>query len=309
LNRREARVELAIKDRYMKRIRGDSKAFIDSKGLLGDKLVNVTIGTPAAAPLKDGDTLHTRVSPSIEELTNKVNQAVASVTHATDQAGEFLETLADPQVKTDIKRIIHTVAELGEGVTDRDGFAHRLIYDPKYADQIGGILDETHQTIGALRNAIDHVQAIVSDVRTGDGNLHELLYGRQGHAAIADLQQAASELAALMQAIRTEPGLLHTLIYDPQGGQMIQEWADFSERVNRISREVEKGRGTIGGLLVDPSVYEDLKTILGNIERNVLLKALIRFTIKKDGIVRPALMPEDRSEARPGTAADPAAER
>jgi hypothetical protein len=33
--------------------------------------------------------------------------------------------------------------------------------------------------------------------------------------------------------------------------------------------------------------------VLGNIERNVLLKALIRFTIKEDGIKRPALMPTE----------------
>ena len=51
---------------------------------------------------------------------------------------------------------------------------------------------------------------------------------------------------------------------------------------------LEKGRGTVGGLMVDPSVYEDLKTILGNVQRNVLLKALIRFTIKQGDIERPA---------------------
>ena len=52
--------------------------------------------------------------------------------------------------------------------------------------------------------------------------------------------------------------------------------------------EIEKGRGTIGGLMVDPSVYEDLKTILGNVKRNVLLKALIRFTINTGDIERPS---------------------
>jgi phospholipid/cholesterol/gamma-HCH transport system substrate-binding protein len=293
LSKREASVELAVKDRYMSRIRGDSRAFIDSKGLLGDKLVNITIGTAQSRELRDGDTIKTRPSFSIEDLTNKVNQAVASVTHATDEAGQFLEALADPQVRTDLKRIVHAVAALTEGVVQNDGVLHRLVYDRKYGDQVGGILTETHETIAALRRGVDHVQAIAGAVQSGDGTLHELIYGKQGVQAVSDLQQAAGELAALMHAARTEPGLVHALIYDEQSGQMVQQWAEVSERIDRITSEVEKGRGTIGGLLVDPSVYEDLKTVLGNIERNVLLKALIRFTIKEDGIKRPALMPTE----------------
>jgi phospholipid/cholesterol/gamma-HCH transport system substrate-binding protein len=293
LSKREASVELAVKDRYMSRIRGDSRAFIDSKGLLGDKLVNITIGTAQSRELQDGDTIKTRPSFSIEDLTNKVNQAVASVTHATDEAGQFLEALADPQVRTDLKRIVHAVAALTEGVVQNDGVLHRLVYDRKYGDQVGGILTETHETIAALRRGVDHVQAIAGAVQSGDGTLHELIYGKQGVQAVSDLQQAAGELAALMHAARTEPGLVHALIYDEQSGQMVQQWAEVSERIDRITSEVEKGRGTIGGLLVDPSVYEDLKTVLGNIERNVLLKALIRFTIKEDGIKRPALMPTE----------------
>jgi phospholipid/cholesterol/gamma-HCH transport system substrate-binding protein len=291
LEQREARIELSIRDRFMSRIRADSRAFIDSKGLLGDKLVNITIGNPKSPPLHDGDTLKTRTSPSIEQLTNKVNDAVTSITRATDEAGLFLETLADPELRADLKRMLHSAADIAEGVQQSDSVAHRLIYDKRYADEIGGILEETRRTMSGLRAAVEHVQAVASAVRSGDGTLHELVYGRGGVQTLTDLQRAAFELGTLVQAVRTEPGLLHTLIYDEKSGEILQQWAELSERVNRISRSVEQGRGTIGALLIDPSVYEDVKTVLGNIERNVLFKALIRFTIKEDGIKRPALMP------------------
>jgi len=45
---------------------------------------------------------------------------------------------------------------------------------------------------------------------------------------------------------------------------------------------LEKGRGTVGGLMVDPSVYEDLKVLLGNVERNKALRALVRYSIRRD---------------------------
>ena len=44
------------------------------------------------------------------------------------------------------------------------------------------------------------------------------------------------------------------------------------------------GRGTVGALLKDPSVYEDLKLILGNVKRNKALRWLVRYTIEKDGL-------------------------
>ena len=34
--------------------------------------------------------------------------------------------------------------------------------------------------------------------------------------------------------------------------------------------------------IVDPSVYEDMKLVLGNVERNDVLRALVRYSIKQD---------------------------
>lgn len=292
LKQREARVELSIQEQYLPRIRRDSYANIDSKGLLGDKLINISIGSPDQPPLRDGDEIEAKPSFSLDQIAGKVDAVAASVQKVTDEAGTFLETLASEQTRGDLQRILHSTAGLMEGVEKGDGVAHRLIYDKKYADETLGILQEAHQTLASMRGAVDHVQAVAQTVRSGDGTLHELIYGKSGAGALQDLQLAASELAALVHAVRNQPGLLHTLIYDERSGDMLKDWNDFSERVNRLSKSVEEGRGTLGALLVDPSVYEDLKTTLGNIERNVLFKALIRYTIKQDDLKRPALMPK-----------------
>ena len=56
------------------------------------------------------------------------------------------------------------------------------------------------------------------------------------------------------------------------------------------------GKGTIGALMVDPSVYEDVKLLLGNVERNKALRALVRYSIEKDEKVGPVRVTD------PGTA-------
>lgn len=292
LAERQAQVELSIQDRFMPRLRSDSSAFIDSKGLLGDKLINLSIGSPNKPALKDGETIETRKAVTIDQLTKKVDEVVSSITQVTDRAGAVLETFAAEQTKTDLQQIVHSFAAIMEGVEKGDGVAHRLIYDERYADDVAGLLGEAHHSMSALRSAIERVQAVAAEIESGHGTLHELIYGKTGAATLADLQTAAAELTQLMRAVRNEPGLLHRLIYDDQTGDMLKEWNEFSARVNRLSRSVEQGRGTVGGLLVDPSVYEDLKTVLGNIERNVVFKALVRYTIKQDDIQRPARMPK-----------------
>lgn len=296
LRERKAEVELTIQDRFLPRVRSDSRAFIDSKGLLGDKLVNVTIGSAESAPLKEGDTIATRKALSIEELAQKVDEAVDSIAHITKQAGAVLDTLAADETRADIQRMVHSTAAVMEGVESGDGVVHRLIYDDGYADDVAGLLGEAHGSMRALRGAVEHVQSVAGAVQHGQGTLHQLIYGEDGAAAMNDLRSAADELAQLVRAVRTEPGMLHTLIYDDASGNMLKDWNEFSARVNRISRSVEQGRGTVGGLLVDPSVYEDLKSVLGNIERNVIFKALVRYTIKEDDLQRPALMPKKKDK-------------
>jgi phospholipid/cholesterol/gamma-HCH transport system substrate-binding protein len=290
LDQREARVELSIKSRYMKRIRKDSYAFVDSKGLLGDKIINIALGSSKSPPVVDGETLKTRPAMSMENLANKLEEAITSITQVTKSADVAINELATDEVRGDIGRIVASTANIIEEVERGKGFAHRAIYDPKYGNEVEQLLAETRATITQLRSTIQRIDRNVAAVERGDGMLHQLLYGDSGKATMEELRSAASELAALTRAVREGDGLLHSVIYDPKSAQGLDELNEAAARINRIVAEIEKGHGTLGGLVMDPTVYEDLKGILGDVERNVLLKHLIRFTIKEGGIERPATM-------------------
>jgi hypothetical protein len=70
---------------------------------------------------------------------------------------------------------------------------------------------------------------------------------------------------------------------------------------------MRQGKGTLGALLVDPSVYEDLKMLLGNVQRNQALRALVRYSIQKDDGA-PAVEvvdPNEERDARRGTLTTP----
>lgn len=49
-----------------------------------------------------------------------------------------------------------------------------------------------------------------------------------------------------------------------------------------IMQKIDKGQGTLGALINDPTVHEDLKSIMGGAKRSNLLKYLIRQTVKSN---------------------------
>ncbi len=291
LERQEARVTLSIKATYMARVREDSRAFIDSKGLLGDKIVNITLGSAQAKALPDGATLETKTSPSMEHLATQIEHALTAVTRVTESADTAIRELATEEVRSDIGRIVKSIANILGEIESGEGVAHRIVYDRKYAREVEGILVETRTTVARMRSAIERIDRTVAEIQHGEGMMHELVYGETGKQTLEELRSAASELSTVVREVREGEGLLHNLIFEEEEGRILEHLAATADRINRITEDIEKGRGTLGGLVVDPSVYEDLKTILGNVERNVLLKAVMRFTIKEGDIERPAPVP------------------
>lgn len=289
LARGEARVELAIEDEFMPRVRGDSRAFIDSKGLLGDKIVNLTVGSPKAPQLRDGQYIKPGEGVSFEGLAKQVESTASAIGSAAQEAQGAVKDLASPEIVDNLRRITGSLASILEQVEQGDGLAHHLVYDPAYEQRTSALLANLADTSAKARAAAGRIDHVLERVEQGPGTLHALVYGEDGSAALTEMRRAASGVAEVTDHLNHGPGLAAVLLRDESGREMVHDLAEFADRLNRISIGIERGRGTLGALIVDPSVYEDLKSVLGNIERNVLFKALIRATIKNDGIQRPAM--------------------
>jgi phospholipid/cholesterol/gamma-HCH transport system substrate-binding protein len=120
-------------------------------------------------------------------------------------------------------------------------------------------------------------------VRTGPGLAHELLYGEQSAKAISQFGGAADELRLTLKGVREGNGVARSLIYGDDSSQALMANLNAaSDDLRQITANLRAGKGTIGALLTDPSVYEDLKMVLGNVERNKALRALVRYSIRRD---------------------------
>lgn len=201
LTEREKRlvgVELKINSSVKERIHDDSTASIRTMGVLGDKYIAVTIGSPDKPVLADGDFLTSIETVELLAYLEKADKIVNNIENITDSLNAFMTPLKEGGSGEDVARILSN--------TDK----------------------------------------IVTEIKDGDGTLHSLVYG------------------------------------DTTDGKNTMKKLDNSaERLDSILTKIDSGEGTLGALVNDPTLYEDLKTLMGGAKRSKIIKAVVDITMRK----------------------------
>ncbi len=237
------RVVLQVNADVQPLVRSDSVAGIGTIGLLGDKYVSLSIGTSGGQMLSDGAEVAS-VSPL------DLNTAVLRGTEAIDNVA----TLA---------------ANLNKVVKDFDAaLGPRRIAD-----------------------ATEGLGAIVKEVQTGEGMLHSLIYEPYEGSALADAEASLASLRSIMTEVERGDGILHGLVYEPVGDRGVIEDAlsagarieKAGERLENVLAKVDEGEGTLGLLVNDPTLYADLKALLGGAKGSRVLRWMIERSASSAG--------------------------
>jgi phospholipid/cholesterol/gamma-HCH transport system substrate-binding protein len=277
-------VDLRIVRRESARIRQDTVAKISNKGLLGDKMIELAGGSPGSPPIP-ADGIIQGEEPA--DFTNVFSQVGSLTKHAEAILNNIevtTKSLADAQLQADLRASTHSVSVILKEVAEGKGYAHRLLVDPAEAERIDRLMNSLQDVAVEFQGTASEARKVVARVNEGPGFVHEVLYGERGQNALADLGGAAGEVAATLRGVREGNGFAHSIVYG--GDQATQRMADdmgaVTTDLRQIVADLRAGKGTIGALLVDPSVYEDIKGVIGNVQRNDALRALVRYSIKKD---------------------------
>jgi phospholipid/cholesterol/gamma-HCH transport system substrate-binding protein len=277
-------VDLSVNAQFLDRIRSDSVAQIESKGLLGDMIIDITVGSPDARPLQDGDHLESAEASGLTQVVDSVQSTVGKLDVLVTDVDGKLKELLTPQVDADMGKLIHSTAQVMDDVVRGKGLVHQVVYDPGLAKDANRTFEQIPLLVERINTSVDDIEKMIAEVRTGSGLLHGLVYEKTGTEALAQLDRAASDLSAVVKEIQTGRGIAHSMIYEEDKSNLIQNLSEAARIVRDLAERTQQGKGTLGGLLMDPTVYEDLTTVLGNLKRNELLKALIRYDVVTNGL-------------------------
>lgn len=275
-------VEMSIVSEEAARIRKDSLAEVKDKGLLGDKMIVITVGDPLLPPVPKGGTVATKESRDLEQIIGDLKGSIAGAEQVIQNLKKTTEALADSSFHDDIKRAVNHLANVAHSVDAGEGYVPRLLKDPAEAERLSATVTQLRAAAGELNQMIASARQVVDRVRTGPGFAHEVFYEQEGSEAIAQVGGAAEEMRLALRGVREGRSLVHDLLYEDKTSEMVENLNRATTDLSAIVADVRAGKGTLGSFLVDPSVYEDIKMLLGNVGRNRSLKALVRYSIKQD---------------------------
>ena len=289
----KVQVTLTLARRFADRVRRNSEARIVTQGLLGDKLVEITIGSADAPPLKPGDTIATRNPFEMQEMFSAGAETLAQVN----------------QLAVTLRKTMDRVDRMTDEVEKGKGWLHVLIYEePESLRRLNALLTSTQQLLAQAQNDESAVGVLLSrdsgkSVRSllaamdafgraaqkpdaGEGLLPTLLYDPQYKDVARDLQVVTRNFRDVSEKLAHGQGLLGGLLKDDGDATLGQAAADFRvamANLRVVTDRLKTGEGTMGALLADPTVYENLVQFLEGARRSFLLRSLIRSTIPPGG--------------------------
>jgi phospholipid/cholesterol/gamma-HCH transport system substrate-binding protein len=310
----KVRVEMRIGSQFVDRVRKNSVARIDTQGLLGDKIVEITVGSAEAPAITPGEVLAAREPADIGQMLSQSAEVVKNVDALSQNLTEAVETLNQSRVIEDLAATLAAARRITEQVEKGRGLAHALLYDEPAAlrkldrllastqsmldraergEGAVGVLTSKDSTEAARRfvQAMDHfAQAL--DAKPGQGGfVSALLFDPKYRPVAEDLRVVARNFRDVSERLAGGRGMLGGLLRDePSDESFRQITMDLKVAVanlRRVSERISAGEGTLGALIIDPTVYENLAAVLEGAQRSFLLRSLIKGLGEKGRETRP----------------------
>jgi len=198
------RVELSIDTSVQDRVRTDSQATIGTIGLLGDRYIELSLGTLAAEVLADGAELRSATPLDIADVMEKGTQALDKVAELAGNVNQVVEDFRTHMGGAKIADAGRSLVEIVSQVKEGRGLLHSLIYDPYRGEGVESI----NRSLATLED-------ILRNVSSGKGVLHALIYEPQKPNLVAETLEAGSHLDSILARIDRGEGTLGMLIADP----------------------------------------------------------------------------------------------
>jgi phospholipid/cholesterol/gamma-HCH transport system substrate-binding protein len=312
----KVRVEMKIAKQFADRIRQDSEARIQTQGLLGDRIVEITVGSAQTAAVQPGETLRSRDPVDISHIIGEGAGVVRSVAALTDSFRQVAEEFQASRVMQDLGETVKTtrkvadqVGRIATRVERGPGLAHTLLYEePVALRRVNDLLTSTQAILARIERGEGAVGVLTSpdstraarklvaamerfgalaDRPAGDeGLLTALLFDPKYKSVLEDLQSVAHNFRDISDRLAGGRGTIGALLKDePADASLRKASGDLQAtlaNLRAITEKINEGEGTLGALIADPAIYDRLSRILDGASRSFLLRSLIRGLGKND---------------------------
>ncbi|RJQ16667.1 MAG: MCE family protein [Nitrospiraceae bacterium] len=226
---KEGRARLTLLINPEVKIYRNAKAFLKMSGLLGDRYLALSAGTPDEPVLRSGETITTVIpAADIDMLANKLTTAAAHISELSENLKNVFgekEKRSLSEAIDNLKLLAQNLKEISEENREplRKVLAQLDRFTEELADKGPGVVDDMSR---AAKSFEDKVPKLLDDLSALSKDLREVV-GENRYA-----------LKESVENIRT-----------------------VSKSATNIAQKIESGEGTLGKLMKDSKLYDSLSKV------------------------------------------------
>jgi len=223
---RNLRVVMQVDETVHDQIRGDSEARLRTLGLLGDKIIDISPGTPKTSPLQNGDTLRVSEALDYEQVLTKAASAV-----------------------DDVVGLAHDMRSLTQSLVSGKGTIGQLLTNPALYNQLESTLGRTNALLARVQNSNGTMARFLDDPKLYD-----------------EMVRTIGGVDSLLVSMRSRNSTMGRLITDStmytQAVSTMQSFSAIAANADTLMKSMAAGRGLIGKALTDDKLYTSLQKLI-----------------------------------------------
>src|SRR5918992_1611829 len=157
-------VSLKIARNYQERIRQDSVAVITSSGLLGDKYIDITLGSETEPELLDGMFIRTQEPADYGQLIRQGEEVLKNTIEITGALATITGSFQSSQAPMAVADLLTSLPQMAKAIETGDGLLHFLIYEKA-----------NERIFADLAAATTALRDMLTGIKEGKGFLQTLL--------------------------------------------------------------------------------------------------------------------------------------
>jgi len=226
-------VTMQIENSVRDLIRSDSEARISTLGLLGDKYVGISLGSPDSARIEPGEYVNTNNPIDFEELISKGVQSFDDLA----EGGKSLKSIAakidtgqgtlgklinEPMMYFDLAKLVKYTEIIAGRVEDNEGTIGKLFSDPELYNGLTSVIGRTRNLMDTLEagggtmgklvkdpalydhltSSLGKIDSLIARIERGEGTTGKLISNDELYLHIYN---AVSTLDSLLLDIKDNP--------------------------------------------------------------------------------------------------------
>jgi phospholipid/cholesterol/gamma-HCH transport system substrate-binding protein len=230
---RNLRLTLAVDASVREQIRRDSKGKLRTLGLLGDKVFDITPGTPKFTPLKEGDTVTVIPALDYEAVIAQASSAVTDLVALSKDMraitgglvrgeGTVGQLLTNRALYDQLNGTLGRANTMLAKLQNPNGTVGRMLDDPALYNKLVGVIGSTDSLVVSISSGKGTAGLLLRDttlyrnmvgITRGADSLMRSLSGGQGTAGrlLTDqtlydqLNKLVTDLSAILADVRRDP--------------------------------------------------------------------------------------------------------